>query len=239
MKSSLVVLVWFMLAFGCLVEECIEVEPYGAVEYYNETVPLIEEYCRNMTHSVNMTDYSCSNFTYNESYTEEECIEKQMKYTPYSIIQTKICDATYTPDVNWDPICLRGHYECSFKITNVDSERGEWTFGMNANVTNGSYLELDGISKDLSSGKSGTFEWSIKLESLEDNITCNYRIISIPRRTECVDVWKNRTVTKQECLPIGWIENVTEVLCSEQIVGYEDVVKNRTVTRYRNVSKPC
>ncbi len=240
MRSLIFISLGFIvLITGCLLEECTEKQEYKEIVYFNETEPYYEENCVNITRTENYTDYICSNFTYNETYIDRICEDKQIKYTFYSIIQSKVCDATYTPDVNWDPICLRGHYECRFKITNVDSATGDWTFGMEANVTNGSHLDLGDKTYKLKPGESATYDWEVKLESLDDNMTCNYRIVSIPLKKVCVDVPKNRTVTRQECDPVIMEKKVVEEKCEDVLVGYVTVEKNETITKYRDVSKRC
>ena len=226
----------FLLLAGCPSKQCNESQPYEETEHYNETVPLVK--CLNVTHLFNKTDYSCTNYTVKEPYNESMCDEKQMKYTAYSMIDGKVCDATYTPDVNWDPVCIRSHYECAFRVANVDFTAGVFSFGMSAKFSNGSTADLGVITKELASRESYLFNWSVKLDSYEDRATCIQRIVSIPNKTECRNVEKFRNATKQDCEPISRIENITTTECSVT-EDVRTIEQSRVVVKYRNVSKPC
>ncbi len=226
----------FLLLAGCSSKQCSESQPYEETEYYNTTVPSVK--CLNVTHLFNKTDYSCTNYTISEPYNETVCEEKQMKYTAYSIIEGKACDSTYTPDVNWDPVCLRSHYECAFRVANSDNMAGIWGFGMSAKFSNGSVADLGVITKEIAARDSYLFNWSVGLDSLKDDAVCVQRLESIPRKTECREVLANKTVTKQDCEPISRIESITTLECSAT-EGGRTIEESRVVVKYRNVTKPC
>ncbi len=227
------------LCFGCLGQTCQETVPYEANETYEESVPQIEKVCTNTTSILNRTDYSCTNYTTNEPYNETVCEDKQVKYTAYSIIEGKVCDATYTPDVNWDPICLRSHYDCAFRLANSDVFPGNWTVGMSVRFSNGSVADLGDKTVELRRTESIFLNWSIALGSYKDDAVCVQRIVSVPMKKECKTLLWNRTVTKQDCKPVTWAEEIKSEECKDFIMGYATVQRTRSVIKYRNVSKPC
>lgn len=194
-----------------------EKEPYQDVEYYQDTEQYSDKECNNVDITKNVKygpsqssciDTDCTSYS-------QECTQKN--WLGNCIQYQSVCQSTK---------CTRYRVYCSLIIKNLDNAGGSFSFdGYFVTKDNQEHF-VKSFSEYLQPGDENTFSWTYDVDPNNIN-SCWYKNLITPKKTECENVLKSRTVQKSR--PVTIYKDSEK---SRDITKYRDVQKTRSVTKY-------
>jgi len=180
-------------------------EPYQSTEYYSDTEQYTDKECEDISLTKNIkwgtTQTSCLDTECN-SY-RSVCVETN--WLGNCIEYQDVCQSTS---------CTRYKIYCNVVVKNLDNQGGTFSFdGYNVTKDEDEHY-VKALSQYLQPGDETAFGWEYNVD-VEDWGNCRYSNFITPKKTECENVVRSRTVQK-----------------SRPTTKYSDVEKTRTVTRY-------
>lgn len=224
----------FVLFFGCTATQqkmCDKTETYTVLEPYNETVPYVTNECRDTTVSGEVGK-TCKNVTKFESYLEDSCVKRNLKYVGYTEDAKSSCRQGNVFN------CDRGTVNCRYSLLNYDTMGGNWTVEMTIRYPEKmKVLSMGNKSITVAPSASAVLDFSYEFQTATDLSpwVCEAKV-TVPVTEECTQNEKIRSVVAEECTPV--IGNVTKNVCQD-VTKYREEQKERQVEKTRTIKAPC
>lgn len=215
--------------------------PYTATEIYSETEP----YTATETYTEKEPYTTTETYQDTEQYTDKQCANVDLVKN-YKWGQTSRNCKDYTCDsyqsvcveTNWLGNCVRfqdvcqssscSNYEdtCNLVVKNLDTVNGIFSFDGYYKTKDGAMHLVQKLSKSLQPQEEYSFTWTYAVSA--SNIgTCQIQSFVTPKKTQCDNVIKSRTVDKTR--PVTAYRDVTK---TRSVTKYQDAEKSRSVTKY-------
>jgi predicted nucleic acid-binding Zn ribbon protein len=199
-------------------EQYTDKEAYQTTEYYQDT----EQYTYTECESVEMTK-NVKRGTTESSCIDTECDSYNSVCIEWNWLHTSCLE--YSP-VCQSTSCSEYRMYCSLIIKNLDDIGGVFKFDGHYYTKDKQYHFVKSFSNYLQPDDEKTFSWTYDVDA-ENRYACTYKNLITPKKTECENVIKSRTVDKSR--PVTEYRDVKK---SREVTRYKDVDKKRTVTKY-------